>query len=128
MKVKDMPYSRFDCEEAKKAIAAFTKELGEAKTYEEAKAVFLKMEEADKHWQTMVTLAQVRHSIDTRDKFYEEECNYYNRMLPEVEEYSQQWNLAMLNSPFRADFEKEYGPEMTAVLKGYADTNFNVCD
>ena len=27
-----------------------------------------------------------------------------------------------------ADFEQAYGPEMTAVLKGYADTNFNVCD
>ena len=112
MKFKDMPYSRFDCEEAKKAIAAFTKELGEAKTYEEAKAVFLKMEEADKHWQTMVTLAQVRHSIDTRDKFYEDECLYYNQLLPQVEEYSQAWNLQLLKSPFRPDFEKEFGDLM----------------
>ena len=112
MTFKEMPYSRYDCEQLKKDLAELTEALSAAKTYEEAKAVFLKNEEEGKHFETAVTLAQVRHSIDTRDKFYEEECNYYNRMLPEVEEYSQQWNLAMLNSPFRAEFEKEYGDLM----------------
>ena len=104
-----MPYKRYDCEQAKKTLAAITEELKAAKTYEEAKAAFLKMEAENKHLDTAVTLAQVRHSIDTRDKFYEEECLYYNQALPEVEEFSQAWNLAMLESPFRPDFEKEYG-------------------
>ena len=112
MKFKDMPYSRYDCEQAKKTLAALTEELKAAKTYEEAKAVFLKYEEESRHLDTMVTLAQVRHSIDTRIKFYEEECLYYNQALPEVEEFSQAWNLAMLKSPFRKDFEKEYGDLM----------------
>ena len=104
-----MPYKRYDCEQAKKTLAAITEELKAAKTYEEAKAAFLKMEAENKHLDTAVTLAQTRHSIDTRDKFYEEECLYYNQALPEVEEFSQAWNLAMLESPFRPDFEKEYG-------------------
>ena len=104
-----MPYKRYDCEQAKKTLAAITEELKAAKTYEEAKAAFLKMEAENKHLDTAVTLAQIRHSIDTRDKFYEEECLYYNQALPEVEEFSQAWNLAMLESPFRPDFEKEYG-------------------
>ena len=107
MKFKDMPYSRYDCEQAKKTIAGLTEQLRSAKTYEEAKDVFLKMEEERKHLDTMVTLAQVRHSIDTRIKFYEDECLYYNQALPEGEEFGQAWNLALLESPFRADFEKE---------------------
>ena len=45
MKFKDMPYSRYDCEQAKKTLAALTEELKAAKTYEEAKSVFLKYEE-----------------------------------------------------------------------------------
>ncbi|MBQ9889925.1 MAG: M3 family oligoendopeptidase [Firmicutes bacterium] len=109
MKFKDMPYSRYDCEQAKKTIAGLTEQLRSAKTYGEAKDVFLKMEEERKHLDTMVTLAQVRHSIDTRIKFYEDECLYYNQALPEVEEFGQAWNLALLESPFRADFEKEFG-------------------
>jgi M3 family oligoendopeptidase len=57
----------------------------------------------------MAELATIRHSIDTRDEFYEAENKYYNKLGPELQEYAQQCNLAMLESPFRADFEKEYG-------------------
>ena len=112
MKFKEMPYSRYDCEQLKKELAEITERFAAAKSYEEAKAVFLEFEKDSRHFDTMVTLAQIRHSIDTRDKFYEDECNYYNRMIPEVEEFQQKWNLAMLNSPFRAQFGKEYGDLM----------------
>ncbi len=112
MKFKDMPYERYDCEKVKKDLAEITEAFNNAKSYEEAKALFLKVEEESRHLDTAVTLAQVRHSIDTRIKFYEDECLYYNQALPEVEEYSQAWNLAMLKSPFRKDFEKEFGDLM----------------
>ena len=112
MKFKDMPYNRYDCNQVKKDLAEYTEKLKAAKTYEEARALFLALEEESKHFDTAVTLAQVCHSIDTRDKFYEDECLYYNQALPEVEEYSQAWDLAMLESPFRADFAKEYGDLM----------------
>ena len=109
MKFKDMPYSRIDGEEAKRITQEFTRHLKEAKSYEEARAVFLENEEDSKHFQTMAELAMIRHSIDTRDEFYDAENKYYNKLGPELQDYAQQWNLAMLESPFRADFEKEYG-------------------
>ena len=112
MKFKEMPYSRYDCENGKARFKELTDKLTAAASYEEAKAAFLEFEEEGKHLQTAVSLAQIRHSIDTRDKFYEDECLYYNQGLPEVEEYNQAWNLALLKSPFRADFEKEYGDLM----------------
>ena len=112
MKFKDMPYERYDCGKAQEQLAAMTEAFRNAKTYEEARGVFLKREEEGKHMDTAITLAQVRHSIDTRIKFYEDECLYYNQALPEFEEYSQAWNLAMLKSPFRAEFEKEFGDLM----------------
>ena len=45
MKFSEMPYSRPDADGIKKQIAAFTERLKAAKTYEEAKAVFLENEE-----------------------------------------------------------------------------------
>ena len=36
MKFKEMPYSRYDCEQLKKDLAELTKSLSAAKTYEEA--------------------------------------------------------------------------------------------
>ena len=88
---------------------ALTEKLRAAGSYDAAKAVFLEKETLSKHIQTLATLAQVRHTIDTRDKFYDEENGFWNQLSPELEEYSQEWTKAMLASPYRADFEKEYG-------------------
>ena len=59
--------------------------------------------------QTQTTLASIRHSIDTRDKFYEDEMNFWNAEIPELQAYVQQWTEALLESPFRPDFSKEFG-------------------
>ncbi len=109
MKFSEMPYERPDLDAFKGRMTGFTGRLKAAGSYEEAKAVFLEKEEADKHVETMATLAQVRNTIDTRDEFYDGEMNFWNAALPELEEYEQAWKLAMLESPFRPDFQREYG-------------------
>lgn len=112
MKFSQMPYARPDAEKTKQQLSALTEQLKAAKTYEEAKAVFLRQQEAEKHLDTAANLAHIRHSIDTRDTFYDGEEKFWNSFGPELQEYSQQWTAAMLASPFRADFEKEYGDLM----------------
>ncbi len=112
MKFSEMPYTRPDLEQVKKDCAALTCRLKEAKTYGEAKAVFLEKERLVKHVETAATLSNIRHTIDTRDEFYDGEVKFWNAAMPELEEYLQQWTMAMLESPFRPDFSKEYGDLM----------------
>ena len=112
LKFREMPYERPDGEALKTSMRTLTEKLRAAGSYEAAKAVFLEKETLSKHIQTLATLAQVRHTIDTRDKFYDEENGFWNQLSPELEEYSQEWTKAMLASPYRADFEKEYGTLM----------------
>ena len=109
MKFSEMPYKRPDPEEVKKELQALTERLGKAESYEEARAVFLEKEEKEKAVDTTATLAYVRHSIDTRDEFYDGEIEFWDEIGPELEEYEQAWIDAMLASPFRKDFEAEYG-------------------
>ena len=112
LKFREMPYERPDGEALKTSMRTLTEKLRVAGSYDAAKAVFLEKETLSKHIQTLATLAQVRHTIDTRDKFYDEENGFWNQLSPELEEYSQEWTKAMLASPYRADFEKEYGTLM----------------
>ena len=112
MKFSEMTYTRPDAESTKQHLAALTEQLKAAKSYEEARKVFLAQQEQAKHISTASTLASVRHSIDTRDSFYDAEEKFWNSFFPELEEYNQAWTAAMLESPFRADFEKEYGDLM----------------
>lgn len=112
MKFSEMPYERPDLEALKVQYSELTRRLESAGSYAEAKAVFLEKEELEKHVDTLGTLAHVRHSIDTRDAFYDEEAKFWNGARPVLQEYIQAWTMAMLNSPYRADFAKEYGDLM----------------
>ena len=112
MKFSEMTYTRPDPAASKQRLSALTAELKAAKSYEEARKVFLSQQGLMSHISTAATLASIRHSIDTRDEFYDGEEKFWNNFNPELEEYNQAWTAAMLESAFRADFEKEYGDLM----------------
>ena len=111
-KFSEMVYKRPDLDGVKSKLTALTERLKNAKSYDEAKAVFLEKEAEEKHLSTASTLASIRHSIDTRDEFYDAEMKFWNAAMPEVQEYSQAWTKAMLESPYRADFAEDYGDLM----------------
>ena len=109
MKFSEMPYKRPDPEAVIKEIQSLTERLRNAKSYEEARAVFLEYEDKEKVADTMAALAYIRQSIDTRDEFYNAEKEFWDDFGPEIEEYEQEWIKTLLESPYRKDFEQEYG-------------------
>ena len=111
-KFSEMKYERPDLDGVKAQLSSLTRRLKEAGSYDEARAVFLEREQAAKHLSTMTNLAHIRHSIDTRDAFYDGEMKFWNAALPELQEYEQAWTQAMLDSPYRTDFSAEYGDLM----------------
>ncbi len=109
MKFCEMPYVRPNLEEAQREYTALTERLTTATTYEQAKSVFLERETLVRHLATLQTLVSIRHSIDTRDAFYDAEMQFWNAAAPTLQEYEQAWTAAMLDSAFRAQFAAEYG-------------------
>ena len=109
MKFSQMVYERPDMEEVKKQLTEMTGRLEQADSYEKAREVFLEQDTFTKHIQTAMTLANIRHTIDTRDEFYDGEMKFINEAEPVLTEYIQKWNEVLLKSPFRKDFEQEYG-------------------
>ena len=112
MKFSEMPYVRTDPEKIKRWTAEYTEKLKNAQSYEKARAVFLAYQEEYKKDDTLIVLAYIRQSIDTRDEFYNAEKDFWDENLPEIEEYEQEWIKALVESPFRKDFEAEYGDLM----------------
>ncbi|MCD7744645.1 MAG: M3 family oligoendopeptidase [Lachnospiraceae bacterium] len=109
MNFSEMVYERPDLEDLKQQTAALTGQLKEAPSYAAARETFLQMDQLQKHISTLSSLASIRHSIDTRDEYYDGEAKFWNAALPELQEYQQEWTLAMLHSPYRKEFETEYG-------------------
>ena len=112
MKFSEMKYERPDFEKVNAEMTEHIAALTAAKSYKEAKAVFLKDQELSAHVMTAATLVSIRHSINTKDQFYDDEQKLWNNTMPLLQEYGQQWNMALLQSPFRPQFEAEYGDLM----------------
>ncbi len=109
MKFSEMIYTRPDPEAVKATLAGLTERLKAARNYQEAREIFLSQQAESRHIQTAATLASVRHSIDTRDAYYDGEEKFWNNFFPELQAVQQDWTKAMLESPFRKEFAEEYG-------------------
>ena len=109
-----LEYKRPDFQEFA-AFAEKTKErIESAGSYAEVKEALLSFDGKKKDFSTDVTIASIRHTLDTRDKFYEGENEYIEETFPTIMPCLLAVDEALMNSPFRADFEKEYGRQYLA--------------
>lgn len=109
MKFSEMKYERPDLDQAIAELSEMTEQLKKAAAYEEARDVFLKQDRACDHISTLGTIAQIRHDINTNDAYYKEENEFWMSAFPRLQEYMQAFTDALLDSPFRPQFEKEFG-------------------
>ena len=112
MKFSEMQYTRLDTDQVIEELKQLIDKLNQAGSYEEARETYLKKETLEKKVRTQTALASIRNTIDTRDTFYDEEMKFWHKEMPRLEEYIQIWVKAMLESPFRKDFEAEFGDLM----------------
>ena len=104
-----MKYNRPDIESVKAEYKKLTERFSGAKDYNEARNVFIEVDRLNRHVMTQSTLASVRHSIDTRDEFYDKEVQFWNEKEPEIQEYYQAFTQAILDSAFRKELSDEFG-------------------
>ena len=110
MTFSEISYERVDLEARKEKAEELLARLKAAADFSALDQVILEDHELDsQRLMSMRTLAQIRHNIDTRDPFYDEEVKFYNRELPKYRYLSQEWTKALLASPFRAQLEEKYG-------------------
>ena len=57
----------------------------------------------------MATLAEIRHTVDTRDAFYEKEREFFDENSPVLADRQLEVYKALLASPFRAELEEQLG-------------------
>ena len=124
MKFSQMVYERPDLEAVKQQLTDLTARMKTAKSYDEARKLFIEEDNLERHLETAMTLVHVRHSIDTRDTFYDDEMKFVNDAMPVLTEYTQKWTEALLSSPFRAEFEEEFG-KLTFINAEIAQKTFS---
>lgn len=112
MKFNDYKYQRPEMAEVKEKALGILKEMENA----ESKEAFLDgMDEFIKlrlHVESMFQLVSIRHSIDTRDEFYDKESDYVDMAMPELQDLVTKFYHVILDTPFNGDVEEKYGKHL----------------
>lgn len=109
---QELEYVRPDLESFIRSSEARLEQFEQAADYEEAREILLDMQKAESSLSTLLTIAMVRNTIDTRDPFYEAEAEFLNEHLPTLIPLQIHLYQALLNSPYRDDLEQEFGRQL----------------
>lgn len=109
MKFKDMPYQRVDFEEVKVRFDEIMKAFQDAKSGEEQFEVHKQYYKLVDEVSTLMTIAHIRHDVDTSDEFYDKEQTYYDEVEPEFNNMLNAYQRLMFESKYRDYLEEKIG-------------------
>ena len=110
MKFKDMPYRRIEKDEVEKEILKVMEEFKAASSGEEQFEVHKKYYKLKDDVMTNITIASIRHDVDTTDSFYDGENNYYDELGPIISNLEISYRKLLYASPYRDYLESKIGP------------------
>ena len=116
VKFSEMPYERPDVEGLKAALEQAAKQVREAKTYQEVRKAFFDVQERQNTAFTLYSIAHVRNTIDTTDAYYDEEIRWLQEQMARMTPVNIAWEKALTESPFRKEFEAEFGKQLFRLL------------
>ncbi|MEG1621049.1 MAG: M3 family oligoendopeptidase, partial [Oscillospiraceae bacterium] len=109
MKFSEMPYERPNLILLQENINKIISAINSAKSADEQIKLVKQFEETMKNFNTLSSICEARNAIDTRDKFYEDEHNYFDEISPLLEENYNAYYKSLLESKFRCEIQKVLG-------------------
>ena len=109
MKFSDMPYERVDFEAVRNEFSQLEADLDRAAGGEEQFAVHQRYYALTSRVCTQMTLAEIRHDIDTTDEFYSAEQDFYDANSPSFRNLCVSYQKKLYDSPYRPYLEEKIG-------------------
>ena len=109
MKFSQMPYERVDFNKVEEEFTQLMKEFKEARNGEEQFAVHRKYYELRDRVDTLMTIAHIRHDVNTADEFYSAEQDYYDEESPRYSNMVINYEKLLYESPYRNVLEDKIG-------------------
>lgn len=106
---EEFKYERPDFDKIVKIIGEETEKLEKASNKDEAIETYFNVSTVLDDLDSYGTLVSIRNSIDTTDKFYDDEMNHFSEEGPKIEEATVKYEKAFLDSKFKADLEERFG-------------------
>ncbi len=123
MKQSQMQYVRQDKDTLIAKLDELDKLFGEATTLEQFMSVHQQYKQLDTEVSTALSLASIRFTLDTNDKFYSDEKDYYDEIMPAIGAKIAVISNHYLTTPLRAELEKIFPAVMFVNLQISVDAS-----
>lgn len=108
-KFADLAYVRPDMEAVMARVKADMEAQKNAASYEEFKNAYMDYVQADIELSTAHQIAHIRNTINMLDAYYAAENAFFNAQMPKYGILVKEMGSIILNSPYRKEFEEEFG-------------------
>jgi M3 family oligoendopeptidase len=122
MKFQDYPYSRPNMKDLKLAFSMTLDKIKNNEPIDEQEIAFEQINLMRQEFDTMFNINYIRHSIDTKNEFYESENNFFDENLPEYQALITEFYAAVLASPLKAHLEKKWGKQLFVIAESSQKT------
>ena len=125
MQFCEMKYERPDFKETSGQYEALLQELQQAEDADRFIKIFSEINSLRSRISTMSNLCTIRHSIDTRDPFYDQENDYWDENRPLYEAYDNRLSRICVECPFQEELyefiPKTYFQLAECALKSFSE-------
>lgn len=117
MKFHEYPYERPDLKQIEARFNELLEQFKAASSFEEQDRLMKAVNKLRSETDTMIQIAQVRHTIDTTDSFYKKEQDVLDEMEPIIKSLVTQYYDALVHSKFRSELEQKWGKQLFSLAE-----------
>ncbi|MCM0649886.1 M3 family oligoendopeptidase [Clostridium swellfunianum] len=112
MKFSEFQYKRPNIKELETCFDELLRDFNNAESLESQSSVMEKINELRNEFESMSQIVGIRHTIDTTDKYYEEEQTFFDENTPIYQGLVSNYYSSLVNSKFRTGLEDKWGKQL----------------
>lgn len=122
MKFSEMEYKRPDIKAFSEEFDSLLKKFNETEVFEVQVSIMGSLIELRKDFESMYLIIYIKHTLNTKDKFYDEEQIFFDKNMPIYRELVSKFYGNLVNSKFRQELEGIYGRQLFNVAESAIKT------
>lgn len=112
MKFTDYPYKRPNLKRLTQTLEKRITEFDGAESYEQASDLLKKINKLRSDFTSAAAIGQIRHTIDTKDAYYDAENQFFDENSPVFEALITEFYKKLIVHRFRPELEKQWGSQL----------------
>ncbi|MBM7662182.1 M3 family oligoendopeptidase [Bacillus mesophilus] len=112
MQFNDYQYNRPNLEEVEASFNQLIEKFQNAESFDIQDEVMTEINELRSEFDSMSTLVQIRHTINTTDEFYKTEKDFFNEVGPSYKGLITNYYKVLTESKFRPQLEEKWGKQL----------------